>query len=246
MGDSEASFIFEGTVLSTEDATLDAVEVDNLTAVVRVDRILRAPKSMEKIAGWEITIQLREPAEVGTVAVFYANGWLYGDSLAVIEVEGRRTGEEASSAPEEAAVAGLETAAAGDRAARFRSALRERADEVPVVVIGKVTNVAEAAAAKVAATAEEERRSEHDPHWSVATVEVEETVKGKSPSTMDVMFANSEDVMWRDAPKLAVGQRAVMMLQKGAPGVKDKRAHVVLHELDVQPADSADLVNELL
>jgi len=44
----------------------------------------------------------------------------------------------------------------------------------------------------------------------------------------------------------ALGQKAVMLLQTGAPEVQDKRAHAVLNKLDVQPAHTADLVAELV
>lgn len=240
---SEASFIFQGTVVAARAANLAAVEVDDLTAIVRVDRVLRAPTAMEGIAGREITIQLRAPAAVGSTAVFQANGWLYGDSLAVVEVGARRK-PEAEVAPGIAAEHVHESAAAVDRAARFRTALKARADQASTVVIGRVTGVAARQAAEGVAV--EGRRSEHDPQWAVATVEVDTAVKGRPSKTIEVMFASSEDVMWRNAPKLAVGQKAVMLLQKGAPEVEDKRAHAVLDELDVQPADTAELVTTLL
>jgi hypothetical protein len=38
----------------------------------------------------------------------------------------------------------------------------------------------------------------------------------------------------------------VMLLQKGAPELEDKRANVVLDQFDVQPADAAELVADLL
>ena len=235
----EASFIFQGTVVATRAATLDMVDVNDLTAIVRVDRVLRAPEQMERIAGREITVQLREPAAVGATAVFAADGWLYGESLAVVETGRRREAEDR--APAAIAVeAGHETVAAADRAEGFRSALKARADEASVVVIGRVTGVMETA------DPSEGRLSEHDPHWQVATVEVDQAVKGEPPKTLKVLFASSEDVMWHRAPKLVVGQKAVMLLQTGVPEVKDKRAHAVLNELDVQPADTAELVAELL
>jgi hypothetical protein len=239
--DPDASFVFQGTVLAAGAANLDAVEADELTAIVRVDRVLRAPKQMENVAGQEITIRLLEPAEVGMVAVFSANGWLYGEHLAVIETDQR----EGPAPPPSFATMGAEavaeeSVAAADRAARFRSELKSRADEAAAVVVGRVVGVRETA------SAEEERQSEHDPHWSVATVEVEQAVKGKPAETMDVLFANSDDVMWRHAPKLAVGQKATMLLQRGAPEVEDKRAHAVLSKIDVQPPDSVELVAELL
>jgi hypothetical protein len=236
---AEASFIFEGTVVAVGAATPSMVDVDDLTAIVRVDRVLRAPEQMERIAGREITVRLREPIDVGAATVFEAQGWLYGDSLAVVET-GRRSAPE-EEAPTATAEPALESAAAADRAATFRTALKERANEASAVVIGRVTGVRETAEA-----AAEERLSEHAPRWAVATVEVDEAVKGRRSGTIEVLFASSDDVMWRDAPKLAVGQKAVMLLQKGAPELEDKRANVVLDQFDVQPADAAELVADLL
>jgi hypothetical protein len=240
---SGPSFIFQGTIVAAGAANVSLVDVDELTAIVRVDRILRAPADMEQIAGREITIQLREPADVGSTAVFQANGWLYGESMAVVEAGTRRTAG-AEPGPAAAVEHELESAAAVDRAARYRSALKTRADEASAVVVGRVTSVSQQQTA--AAAGPEGHLSEHDPRWAVATVEVDEAVKGRPAGTIEVLFASSEDVMWRDAPKLAVGQKAVMLLQRGAPEVEDKRAHAVLHKLDVQPADSAELVATLL
>ena len=234
----QASFVFEGSVVAVGEATLSMIDVDDRTAVVRVDRVLKAPQQMEYIAGREITVQLREPADVGTSAIFEADGWLYGASMAVVEVGRRRPPEEepAAAAPEEERP---ESPAAAARAKAFREALEARAAEASAVVVGRVTGVRETAAPT------EGRLTEHDPQWAVATVEVDEAVKGRPGRTVDVVFATSQDVMWRRAPKLNVGQKAVMLLQKGAPEVEDKRAHAVLDRLDVQPVDSAELVAEL-
>jgi hypothetical protein len=236
---SQASFVFEGSVVAVGAATVEMVDVDDLTAVVRVDRVLRAPEQMEHVAGREITVQLRAAAEAGTSAVFEADGWLYGASMAVVEVGRRREAEgEPSAAAADEDI--QESAAAADRAEAFRDALEERAAEAAAVVVGRVTGVRETAAPT------EGRLSEHDPQWAVATVEVDEAVKGRPPRTVEVMFATSEDVMWQQAPKLNVGQKAVMLLQKGAPEVEEKRAHAVIDRLDVQPADTAELVAELV
>ena len=236
---SEATFVFLGTVVAVGEATLSMVEPDDRTAVVRVDRVLRAPQPMEGVTGREITVLLRSPARQGTQATFQAEGWLYGESMAVVETGRRKAGREA------VAAAGdddeRESPAAADRAARFRSELKERAGEAAAVVLGRVTGVQEREAPPP-----EGRLSEHDPQWAVATIEVEEAVKGRPARTTKVWFATSEDVMWRQAPKLRVGQQAVLLLQKGAPELPDKRAHAVLDQLDVQPAGRADLVAELV
>ena len=237
----EAPFIFQGTVVTIGAATLSMVDADDLTAIVRVDRVLRAPEQMEHLAGREITVRLREPIDAGEVAVFEAQGWLYGDSLAVVET-GRRPASDEEPADAAAAEPALESAAAADRAASFRTALKERVDEASAVVLGRVTGVR----ATAQAATDEDRLSEHAPRWAVATVEVDEAVKGRQSGTIEVLFASSEDVMWRDAPKLTVGQKAVMLLQKGTPEVEDKRANVVVDKHDVQPADTAEFVAEIL
>ena len=237
---SEATFVFQGTVVAVGEATLSMIEPDDRTAVVRVDRILRAPEAMEGVAGREITVRLRAPARQGTQATFQAEGWLYGESMAVVET-GRRRGGAGGEATTAAGDDDRESPAAADRAARFRSELKERAGEAAAVVLGRVTGVQEREAPPP-----EGRLSEHDPQWAVATIEVDEAVKGRPARTTKVWFATSEDVMWRQAPKLRVGQQAVLLLQKGAPEVPDKRAHAVVDKLDVQPAGRADLVAELV
>lgn len=245
----EPPFIFQGTVVATGAANVAMVEADEQTAVVRVDRVLRAPEQMERIAGREITVKLRTPAKAGESAVFEAAGWLYGESMAVIE-QGRRRAARAEPPGAAAPEHPTETPAEADRAARFRSALKTRVDEASAVVVGRVLGVREAESTDVAAAADapEGRLSEHDPRWAIATVAIDETVKGRQSGTIDVTFASSEDVMWRDAPKLTVGQKAVLFLQQEAPEAAEVgvRGPAVLHALDVQPADTAELVAELV
>jgi hypothetical protein len=130
------------------------------------------------------------------------------------------------------------------RAAAYRSAVQARAEEASAVVVGRVVGVRQLETAARAGPGGEERQSEHDPRWAVAEVAVDESVKGRKSGTIEVLFASSEDVMWYRAPKLVVGQKATMLLQKGAPEVEDKRAEAVLDELDVQPADTAEILTE--
>jgi hypothetical protein len=241
---AEPSFVFQGTVVEVGKATLPMIEVDDRTAIVRVDRVLRAPEQMEQIAGREITVRLRQSAEVGTTAVFEADGWLYGESLAVLE-SGRRRSAAAAQSFEADVEAGRETPAAAARAAEHRSAVQARAEEASAVVVGRVVGVRQLKTAARGGPGSEERQSEHDPRWAIAKVEVDESIKGRKSGTIDVLFASSEDVMWYRAPKLVVGQKATMLLQKGAPEVENKRADAVVDELDVQPVDMAETLSEL-
>src|SRR5262249_58656144 len=59
------------------------------TAVVRVDEVIQAPDVLSKYAGRDITVQLagRKKVQPGEQAIFYTNGWLFGDSIAVQAVD---------------------------------------------------------------------------------------------------------------------------------------------------------------
>src|SRR5918996_121652 len=163
------SFVFEGTVVEVGKATLSMIEADDRTAIVRVDRVLRGPEQMEQIAGREITVQLRQSAEVGTTAVFETDGWLYGESMAVLETGRRRSTAAARSLEAEADVeAGRETPAAAAPAAPHRSAVQARAEEASAVVVGRVVGVRQVETAARAGPGGEERQSEHDPRWAIA------------------------------------------------------------------------------
>jgi hypothetical protein len=183
---------------------------------------------MAGVLGRDITVQLNEPAEVGTQAVFSTNGWLYGDSIAVVEV-GRR-------APVTAALAAMSPE--DDRLARWTDELQDRAASADLVVVGRVTALEPAGLGDV--------DREHGADWWAANVEVDEVLKGRRPRQLRVLFANSQDVLWFRAPVLSPGQKAVLLLHRGEDPVPDKRAYAVLDPLDVQPPDEAAAVAGLL
>src|SRR5436305_10807027 len=82
---AQARFIFRGTVQRVGAATMESVPVNNRTAIVRVDQIIQAPEPFSEYAGRDITVQLSGQGKVkeGQQLIFYTNGWLYGDSIAV-------------------------------------------------------------------------------------------------------------------------------------------------------------------
>src|SRR5689334_900776 len=81
----QARFIFKGTVIKLKGATMKQIPVNDRTAVVRVDEIVQAPPALSEFTGQEITVQLggRKKAKKGDQAVFYTNGWVFGESVAV-------------------------------------------------------------------------------------------------------------------------------------------------------------------
>src|SRR5215472_904845 len=80
--------IFRGTIQQLHAATMSVVPVDDATAVVHVERVLDAPSTLADPTGRDITVQLRatDGAAVRQGAIFFTTSWLYGESLAVVEV----------------------------------------------------------------------------------------------------------------------------------------------------------------
>src|SRR5262249_22330598 len=98
---AQAKFVFQGTVRQVRATTMREVPVTDNTVVVRVERLIHASEALTDYAGQEITVQLAagESVEEGQTYIFYTNGWIFGDGLAVQSI-----GHEVATAP---AVAGL-------------------------------------------------------------------------------------------------------------------------------------------
>src|SRR6266478_5389718 len=86
---TDAKFLFKGTVQKLGASNLAQVPKYEQTAIVHVDEILHAPPSLAKTLGKQITVKLAKGAKpmVGEQVLFHANGWLFGDTVAVESVK---------------------------------------------------------------------------------------------------------------------------------------------------------------
>lgn len=250
----QARFIFKGTVQKLKATNMPGVPVNDRTAIVRVDEIIHAPEALSHYAGQEITVQVggRKKVKKGQQAIFYANGWLFGDGVAVQSIDHEGVGK----APAAFALA------AGDPVKNLaKKEAQARLADADVVVSGRVTSVrmpTDVAAARALGGAEPTptgRISEHDPDWRIAEIQVDAVHKGKHQGkAASVRFPSSQDVMWHDAPKFHPGQEGFFMLHtadKEAGGahaalIADKGDYVVLHPGDFQPFDQPGGIKELL
>jgi hypothetical protein len=222
----QSQLVFLGTIQRVGAATEANIPVDDRTAIVRVDRVLRSVKQFQALQGREVTVQLRResPAEVGETAVFFTQSWLYGKSIAVVEVgRGEASQEKALSSQMEEAKVKVEDEKLGNRIATAE-----------LVVLGTVTRVQPAPEEKG-----NRPITEHDPDWWEATVAVKSVEKGQLPPELKVRFAHSMDEMWIDSPKLRKGETAVFLLrqdqqEKGMPALR-RPGWTALDPLDVQP-----------
>ena len=91
---AQSAFVFVGKVAKTKAATMqDLVAPD--TAIVEVEHVLNAPDMFATIVGQQVTVRTHTGTALkrGERRTFFANGWVFGTSLAVDVVgHGRRDG----------------------------------------------------------------------------------------------------------------------------------------------------------
>jgi hypothetical protein len=166
-----------------------------------VDEILSdAGGVFAKLVGQQITIRLAHPerAKVGQKMVYFTKGWYYGESIGVIEVG-------AVPAP---TVPGLKTMRDDIERSKQEGAdsvLRALLASAELVVSGKVSAIRKSNVPRL--------RTEHDPDWQEADIEIATVFKGSAGMKhVVILFPGTDDPMWVAAPKFKPGDAGVWIL----------------------------------
>jgi hypothetical protein len=234
---SQSAFCFVGTVQHLGASTMRSIPIDDYTTVVRVDAVLRVPSAVSGLVGQLITLQLLAslplPAE-GNAYTFFAEGLAFGESMAVQETARRAAAQEP---PVLAAVMepGFEPPAAAQAALDRQIAalqLRAHAETANAVVLGRVIGLVKVAGQPL---------REHSPDWWVATVDVYAVEKGSvALGPLGVLYANSQDVQWRTAPKPRASQGGLWLLHATEGALAELAAYRIIHPEDLQPTQALD------
>jgi hypothetical protein len=232
----QAQWVIQATVEKTGAATLKSLPASRNTSIVKVDDVLHGPAQFNDHRGRRVTLYSERPQglRAGQRAVFFTRSWLYGESLAVVEV-GRLGGATDTMRKE--------IAAADQRIADRR--LGERIGLARLVVVGKVADV------KAASQTGRRIETEHAPDWWEAQVEVQSVEKGSTrEKSIAVLYPNSMDEMWIDSPKFHAGQEGVWILQrnqqeKGWPVLRVPGL-TALDPLDFHAKDQLDRIRRLI
>jgi len=253
-----AKFLFKGTVQKLNASNLAQVPRNEPTAIVHVDEVLHAPPVLAKTLGKEITVKLAKGArpKVGEQVLFHANGWLFGDNVAVESLKQEKPAQTKTMLAERTPDATRNLA---------NQELQNRVAAADLVVEGEVSSIHLPQAESFAATRIAQAAkpvSEHDPKWREAVINVGVVHKG-NPETKQVVvrFPSSMDVQWHRAPKFRAGDRGVWLLHPpqgpAAAGAKRERAgalamaatavpeatvYTALNPMDFQPANKLDAV----
>jgi hypothetical protein len=227
-----SSFVFAGTVLELGASNLRAVRARPNLVLVRVNRALRVDPVLGDLRGRSVTLETPTANQLkpGEQAVFFTQSWIHGEEVAVREVARVEVGHADEVA---AAVARLPELHLGDRLA-----------DAAAVVLAEVERT------RRIPNLPRERRA---PHWSEATLRVEETLKGDA-SGLRLLFPTSESHHWYRAPRFRRRQRGVFLLHAGDPHATpwladyglDGRVVTALDPADVQPESEAGRVRTLL
>lgn len=232
----QASFVFKGTVKELHASTLPVVRASDSTVIVHVDEVLQGAKTVGDFTGQEITVQLKTPGsvKVGDQLTFFTNVGAFGKSVSVVEVGHVAAIQESAKIREQIG---------GARQAQLDARLQKRLAQADLVVVGKVT-----ATKAVARQPKGPPRSEHDPEWQEATIQIQQVEKGKPGpgGTVTVFFAGSRDIRWYGSPKLKVGQEAIFLLHQTDDPELGVKGYTVLDPLDVQPKEQLDHIKKLM
>ena len=186
-----ATFVFAGTVAHGAGA--------GGVAAVRIDDIFVGQQTMGGAKDEMVRLTVRSDAGDGETQLWFCRVAAWSDLLELVEV-GRQpiTNHEMARRTVEAAAA----QAADERlAAYLRTA--------DVIVEGTVT--------AVGPPGPQAHRSEHDPLWREADIDVARVLRGTAGRRVKVLFPASRDIAWYRSPKLERDQTGTFVLRRTAP-----------------------------
>jgi hypothetical protein len=233
----KAPISFVGTVENLGAATMSDVPIDERTAVVFVDHVLHAPEPFVGLEGHRVTLQLAddgEPIAEGQSATFFAEGLAYGETVALKEVG--RLPVDAVEPHVMRAVEGGEPAFAALEREVEADRFREHADAADAVIVGRVMGLQNVG---------DPPRSEHDPDWWKATIDVVHVERGDvAPGSVEVLYPNSLDVRWRKSPKPKASQEGVWVLHATEGALREFAPFRILDPQDYHPVERLEALRE--
>jgi hypothetical protein len=219
-----SALAFTGTVQSLGQSPEPGFRPNDRTALVQVDQPLNAPDQVDLSPGASVVVQLKDGLPLlqpGDHVTFFANPLIYGTMLVVQEVARSDEPPRAGRTAARAAAAELE-----------QDAVVEHAQAADAVVRGSVVGLR---------AAESNPDREHDPHWWIATLDIDMVARGDvSEGELEVLYANSIDRRWRSWPKPKAGQAGMWILHATDGEGARLAPFQLMHPDDLQPSTLLD------
>ena len=224
--------VFVGKVARLHATNLKALRPTDSMVLVRVIEVLDAPPSVASLKGEEVTVQVARTGEIeqNSTEVFFSNGLLFGEHLAVKEV---------GHIPAPTDTAQLQKEISAVRAQMDEEKLKLRLNGATLVITGKVLEVKPLGRTGL--------RSEHEPDWAEAVVEIEAVEKGSwKDRTVPVVFPQSMDERWLLSPKFTRGETGIWFLRHEEHVGLPADNWFALSALDFHPLEQREFIRRLL
>jgi hypothetical protein len=223
-----SEFIFQGKVDRLGAGTMPVVPANKSTGVVKVEKVLRRPPGLADFAGKSITVQFASRAKPQAKERFmiFADGWLYGTSIAVKE-----NGHVAADPSLTKRIARITDAL-------FERALRDRVARSQVIVSGRVEDVTDLQVQTEAGLPE--------PEWAEVALEIASTEKGPKREPPRVVCPARPTPDFAHAPVFRLGQEGIWILHRAKIKGIEGRLVMALDQLDFQPPERLELIRRLV
>jgi hypothetical protein len=209
------SIIFVGTIDALQAVTLPSLTPSPNTSVVAVERVLRKPEAITLDQGDKVTVLTEggAPLQKGMHALFFTDGWIFGESLAVRVLSWEPVSSVRAGAGAGAAEDAKVTAQIQQIQASADKDIQSAIESADIVIVGRVKRIQPPSVAALAP--ERQMVTEHNPDWQEAIIEVQSALKGAAGAAeVVVRFPASMDVMWAGYPKLKEGQEGTFLLHQ--------------------------------
>jgi hypothetical protein len=230
----QSELVFMGRVSQVGASTMPEVPSSGETVVVGVEEVFQSPDVLRLLAGRSITLVTRNATSLaaGQRLLFLTKVWLYGQSLAVIEVA-RESGDTDSESL--ARHVSSEAEAARDAALAARIAAAE------LVIAGRVVRTTFVDPLDPATI------SEHSPMWAEAAISVTSVERGSTPGgDVIVAYPESRDVMWYRSAKFNAGDEGIWILHRTRLEGMDRDGLTALDPLDFHPMSALDRIRRIV
>src|SRR6185436_6718061 len=197
---ADSDMIISATVAVVHSALSFTDDAEN-SMVVTVNEVFNAPPGTDLQQGDQLTLRVKNinAYKKGDTRVFYAQTDAIGENISATETgsspmpetkdAGSQLGQSISKAQDE----------------NFTDRLNDRISKAALAVTGKVKTI------KPLLT-KNEKESEHDPEREITEIEISENVKGKADKTVFILYPGSNDVAFRNYPKLETGKEWLYIL----------------------------------
>jgi hypothetical protein len=229
---ARATFIFVGTVTARGRSSVRDLPPRPDLVIAKLEQQLRVDPVLGDLTGQLITVLPAAGSKlaVGSPHIFFANSWVHAEAIAVVAI----ANPVADGKTEE-----LVKKAVDDLPRRRLAARVAQAKLIVHAVVASVEKAAEIP----------EPIGEHRPDWRRARLRVEDVMKGEPQRSQAravvVYFPGSDDIAYRNTPKLGRGDAGVYLLHEPPPRLPPD-AFVVPDPLDVQTAGRKDEIRSMV